>query len=201
MMSQKQLCHYHDNQNVPDEESRSSWRLACGRERWMTFAARPNWFLSHQTPGVDILVQIPFLFVDEWLYVNGRRFILIFNELNLVVVSFRCQGNREILNTFEFDTPIYKMITILYLYNEQVVETVAWRHWAHLSLLVRVRVGRAWILTASAVSSAVDRPPSPKLRPHDLYVNVVTCQSEYITNFDHDDIWRTDPSLRYHQPM
>lgn len=80
---------YHDNQDVPDEESRSTRSFARCREGRMAFVAGSYRFLVDLAPHRDVFVQLPFLLVDERLHVDGAPFANVFDEFHFGFVSFR----------------------------------------------------------------------------------------------------------------
>ena len=88
---------YHDEEDVPDEESRSSRCSAgSGQCRMLEFRILVD-SGRHAFPRLDVTVQPPLLLVDERLHVDARDLTVVLFKFEFSFRSFGGHGQCQVL--------------------------------------------------------------------------------------------------------
>lgn len=91
---------HHDEENIPDEKSRSPWRPARGRQHRMRRLVRVVG-ASHESPSsLDVVVQMPFLLVTERADVDPGQLLDVFVELQLGTRPLTRQRQWQVLRCY-----------------------------------------------------------------------------------------------------
>jgi len=89
----------HDEEDVPDEEPRTSRRATRGGECRVFVLGVLVGLVRESLPRLDVTVKFPLLFVDERLHVDTGQLAAVFLQFYLELRPLRRDRQRQVLRT------------------------------------------------------------------------------------------------------
>jgi hypothetical protein len=80
---------YHDKQNVPEVETKTSGRVTDGEYRWMAAVIALIYLCDDIASSFDVDVEPPLLFIDKRLGADGRYLSTVLFQYQLTARPLR----------------------------------------------------------------------------------------------------------------